>query len=219
MRAWTWRNSIEGLTRARSDQRRPWLVRPWAKPLVFGLCLLPLGWLVWGAAADALGPNPAEALIRGSGLWALRALCVALAVTPLRLLLRQPPLARLRRMLGLFAFFYASLHLLAYAWLDMGLEPGEMLRDLLQRPFILVGMAAWIVLLALAASSPGVVARWMGARRWRRLHRGVYLVAALAVLHFGWMRAGKNDFGEVWVYGLLLAGLLLARPLLRRRSA
>ena len=198
---------------------RSLLLHPLAKPLVFLLCLLPLAWLVYGAVSNQLGANPAEALIRGLGDWALRFLCIALAVTPVRIHTRTPQLARYRRMLGLFVAFYASLHLVAYAWLDMGLEPGEMLRDLLQRPFILVGMAAWIVLLALAASSPGAVARWMGARRWRRLHRGVYLVAALAVLHFGWMRAGKNDFGEVWGYGLLLAGLLLARPLLRRRSA
>ncbi len=199
--------------------RGQWLLAPWAKPLLFMLCLAPLAWLVWGAAADRLGANPAEALIRSLGDWTLRLLCLTLAVTPVRLALKAPALARFRRMLGLFTFFYALLHLLSYAWFDMGLEAGEIARDIAKRPFILVGMAAFALLTLLAATSFNRAMRWLGGRNWQRLHRAVYLVAVLAVLHFWWMRAGKNDFAEVVVYGAILAALLAARPLLRRRAA
>ncbi|WP_313076113.1 protein-methionine-sulfoxide reductase heme-binding subunit MsrQ [Melaminivora sp.] len=203
----------------RAAPRGQWLLAPGVRLGVFVLCLLPLAWLVWGAAADRLGANPAEALIRALGDWTLRFLCLTLAVTPLRLALRVPALARLRRMLGLFTFFYALLHLLAYAGFDMGLEAGEIARDVARRPFILVGMGAFALLLALAATSFNRAMRWLGGRRWQRLHRSVYLIAALALLHFWWMRAGKNDFAEVWLYIALVAALLLARPLLRRRGA
>lgn len=184
---------------------------PWAralKPAVFLLSLGPLGWLVWGAMTNGLGVNPAETLIRSSGDWALRFLCLALAVTPLRQWTGWHVLARLRRMLGLYAFFYAALHLLCYAWLDMGLDPGAVLRDIARRPFILVGTAALLLLLPLAATSFDRAIRALGARRWKTLHRTVYAVAGLALLHFYWMRAGKNDFAEVAVYGAILAALL-----------
>ena len=193
------------------------LLHPAAKPVLFVLCLLPLAWLVYGAVADRLGANPAEALIRSTGDWTLRMLCLTLAVTPLRLALAQPPLARFRRMLGLYTFAYAALHLLCYSWFDMGLDVPEILRDVLKRPFILVGMGCFAVLLALAATSFNRAMRWMGGRRWQQLHRGVYLAAGLAILHFFWMRSGKNDFAEVAVYAAILAALLLARPWLRRR--
>ncbi len=186
----------------------PWLLRAWLKPLVFVACLAPLAWLVVAAASNALGANPAEALIRGLGEWALRFLCLALAVTPLRQLTGQPALARLRRMVGLWAFAYALLHLLAYAWLDRGLEWGELLADIAQRPFILVGTLAWGLLLLLALTSFDAAMRWLGGKRWRALHRAVYLVAPLALLHFYWMRAGKRNWLEVGVYALVL-GLLL----------
>ena len=186
----------------------PWLLRAWVKPLVFVACLAPLAWLVVAAASNALGANPAEALIRGLGEWALRFLCLALAVTPLRQLTGQPALARLRRMVGLWAFAYALLHLLAYAWLDRGLEWSELLADIAQRPFILVGTLAWGLLLLLALTSFDAAIRWLGGKRWRALHRAVYLVAPLALLHFYWMRAGKRNWLEVGVYALVL-GLLL----------
>lgn len=190
-----------------------WLLHPAAKPLGFALCLLPLALLVWGAVHDALGANPAEALIRSTGEWALRFLCIALAVTPLRQATGWHALARWRRMLGLFAFAYALLHFLAYAWLDMGLVLADILRDIAKRPFILVGTAALLGLLPLAATSFDRAVRALGARRWQALHRAVYGVAGLALLHFLWMRAGKNDFAEVAVYGLILGVLLGWRAL------
>ena len=192
---------------------RSLLLHPLAKPLVFVLCLLPLAWLVAGAATDQLGANPAEALIRGLGDWALRMLCLALAVTPLRLHTRTPQLARYRRLLGLFTFFYACLHLLAYGWLDMGLDMADIGRDILKRPFILVGFASWLLLLPLALTSTNRAVRALGGRQWQALHRLVYVVAPLVLLHFFWMRAGKNDFAEVAVYALIVGALLLERLL------
>ena len=180
-----------------------------AKPLVFLLALLPFFWLLGAALTEQLGPNPAEALVRSSGDWTLRALCVVLAVTPLRVSLGLPALARLRRMLGLFVFFYAALHFLAYAWLDQGLEAADIAMDVAKRPFILVGFVALLLLLALAATSWNRAVRWLGAARWQALHRSVYAVAGLAILHFFWMRAAKRRFAEVAVYAAVL-GLLLA---------
>lgn len=186
----------------------PLLLHRAAKPVVFGLALLPLAWLVWAAATDQLGANPAEALIRSLGDWTLRMLCLVLAVTPLRVQTGTPALARFRRMLGLFVFFYALLHLLGYAGFDMGLDAAEIARDIAKRPFILVGMLAFGLLVLLAATSFDRAIRRLGGKRWRALHRAVYAVAVLAVLHFYWMRAGKNDFAEVWTYGAILAALL-----------
>lgn len=179
-----------------------------AKPVIFALALLPFCWLFYAAASDQLGANPAEALIRALGDWTLRFLCLALAITPLRVLTHTPALARFRRMVGLFVFFYAVLHMLSYAVFDMGLDMGEIVHDIAKRPFILVGSLALLLLTLLAATSFNHAIRWLGAARWRALHRAVYAVAALAVLHFFWMRAGKNNFTEVWVYGSILALLL-----------
>lgn len=187
------------------------LLQRGTKPLLFVACLLPLAWLVWGAATGGLGVNPAEALIRSSGDWTLRLLCLTLAITPLRQATGWQALARLRRMLGLFTFFYATLHLLAFAWLDMGLDPVAIVRDIAKRPFILVGTLAWLLLLPLAATSFNRAIRALGAARWQRLHRAVYGVALLALLHFFWMRAGKNDFAEWGVYAAIVALLLLWR--------
>ena len=191
--------------------RGRWLQHRVAKPLLFALCLLPLAWLVYGVATDGLGANPAEALIRSLGDWTLRLLCVVLLVTPLRVHTGWAVLARWRRMLGLFVFFYASLHLLAYGWLDMGFELAEIGRDILKRPFILVGFASWLLLLPLALTSTNRAVRALGGRAWQSLHRLVYLVAPLVLLHFFWMRAGKNDFAEVAVYAAIIALLLLER--------
>lgn len=184
------------------------LAGPAAKPVVFCLALLPFGWLLWGALTQNLGPNPAEALIRSTGDWTLRFLCLVLAVTPLRVLTQTPALARLRRMLGLFVYFYAVLHMACYAWLDMEFVLSDIVRDIAKRPFILVGFLALLLLTLLAATSFNRAIRALGARRWQWLHRLVYLVAGLAVLHFFWMRAGKNDFAEVAVYAAILAVLL-----------
>jgi sulfoxide reductase heme-binding subunit YedZ len=178
------------------------------KPLLFLAALGPLAWLFWGAIANTLGANPAEALIRGLGDWTLRFLCLTLAITPLRQLTGWHALARLRRMLGLFTFFYGGLHFLAYAWLDMGLDIVAIARDIPKRPFILVGSAALMLMLPLAATSFNGAIKALGAKRWQALHRAVYAVALLALLHFFWMRAGKLDFGEVVVYAGIVAALL-----------
>lgn len=188
-----------------------WLGHGAVKPLVFVLACLPFVWLVFAAFADRLGANPAEALIRSLGDWTLRFLVLVLAITPLRVSLGWPALVRLRRMLGLFVFFYACMHLLAYAWFDMGFDVPGMAADVAKRPFILVGFLAWLLLLPLAATSFNRAIRALGARRWQWLHRAVYVIAGLAVLHFFWMRSGKNDFAEVGVYGALLGSLLLWR--------
>lgn len=180
----------------------------WAKPVVFVLCLGPVAWLLRGIWQDALGANPAEFLIRATGDWTLRALCLVLAVTPLRVTLGVPELARYRRMLGLFTYFYACLHLTCYAWFDMGWDVADISADIAKRPFILVGFLAWLVLSVLTATSPHAVVRGLGGQRWRAIHRSVYAVAGLALLHFFWMRAGKQNFAEVAVYAVILGGLL-----------
>ena len=193
---------------ATAGTARAWLLRPWAKPLLLGLCLLPLCWLVLAAATDQLGANPAEALERALGRWTLRFLCLVLAVTPLRVISHTPQLARFRRMLGLFVYFYGLLHLLAYAWFDMGLDLAAILRDVPKRPFILVGTLAMLLLTLLALTSFNRAIKSLGAARWRALHKSVYAVAALAILHFFWMRAAKHDFADVAVYAAILVALL-----------
>lgn len=187
---------------------RKLLLHPAAKPAVFVLCLLPLVWLVYAAASNHLGANPAEALIRATGDWTLRALCLVLAVTPARVITSTPQLARFRRMLGLFVFFYAVVHLLSYSWFDMGFDVADIVHDIAKRPFILVGSLALVLLALLAGTSFNRAIKAVGAKRWQALHRTVYAVAGLAILHFFWMRAGKNNFGEVALYAALLATLL-----------
>jgi methionine sulfoxide reductase heme-binding subunit len=193
------------------------LLSPVAKPLAFALALLPFGWLLYAAIANQLGANPAEALVRSTGDWTLRFLCMVLAVTPLRVLFRQPALARLRRMLGLFVYFYALLHLLSYSWFDMGLDVADIAKDIAKRPFILVGFTSIVLLTPLAATSFNRAIKALGGRRWQLLHRLVYVVAATALLHFFWMRAGKNNFAEVGVYALIL-GTLLGWRIVRARG-
>ena len=182
-----------------------------AKPVLWLLCLVPFAGLVWGAANNALGANPAEYLIRATGDWTLRLLCVTLAVTPLRVVFVLPELLRFRRMFGLFTYFYVLLHLLCYSSLDMGFEWGDIAVDIAKRPFILVGFSAFVLLTPLALTSFNRAIRWLGAKRWQWLHRLVYAVAVLAVLHFFWMRAGKNNFAEVFVYASVLVVLLAWR--------
>ena len=178
------------------------------KPVLFVLALLPLARLLYGALAGGLGPNPAEALSRGSGDWVLRFLCLTLAVTPLRQWTGCSALARLRRMLGLYAFFYGVLHLLCYAWLDMGFVPADIGRDIAKRPFVLAGTLALLLMLPLAATSFNRAIKALGAARWRRLHRLVYVIAPLGLLHFYWMRSAKHDYAEVNVYAAVIALLL-----------
>ena len=185
-----------------------WLLHPVAKPVLFAACLLPFVWLFYAAFMDQLGANPAEALIRATGDWTLRFLCIVLAVTPLRTITKMPALARFRRMLGLFVYFYVVVHLLSYSGFDMGFDLADIATDIAKRPFILVGFSAFLLLTPLAATSFNAAIRKLGPKRWQRLHKLVYLIAGLGLLHFFWMRAGKNDFAEVFVYAAIIALLL-----------
>ncbi|HQY09873.1 MAG TPA: protein-methionine-sulfoxide reductase heme-binding subunit MsrQ [Burkholderiaceae bacterium] len=182
-----------------------------AKPLIFLLGLGPLAHWIWAGAQDALGTNPAETLLRGSGLWTLRLLCLVLVVTPLCRWTGVAALGRFRRMIGLFAFFYATLHFLAYAWLDQGLGLQAILRDLAKRPFALLGFTAWVLMLPLAATSFDRAIRALGRARWKTLHLLVHPAALAGLLHFVWMRASKNRADETLVYAAILALLFVAR--------
>jgi sulfoxide reductase heme-binding subunit YedZ len=184
------------------------LLRPAVKPLLWVLALLPFAWLVYGAFTDGLGANPAEYLVRATGDWTLRFLCIVLAVTPLRVTTGWSALARLRRMLGLFMYFYVVLHLLSYSWFDMSFDVADIAKDIAKRPFILVGFTAFLLLTPMAATSFNRAIKAMGAKRWQRLHKVIYAIAGLGILHFFWMRSGKNNFAEVAVYALILGVLL-----------
>ena len=190
--------------------------------LAFLLGLLPLLRWLWLGANDDLGFNPTEFLIRSSGTWTLVCLLVTLSLTPARLLLGWQSAVRWRRMAGLFTFFYAMLHALAWSVFDHALVVREMGMDILQRPFIAVGVAVFVILLALAATSSKAAMRRLG-RQWQRLHRLVYLAGGLAILHFWWHKAGKNDWLEPLLYGSVLALLLgvrlVAKIRARRRAA
>jgi methionine sulfoxide reductase heme-binding subunit len=177
-----------------------------AKVALFVLCLVPLAYYGWGAWQDTLGANPIEAITRGLGDWALRLLLITLAITPLRRLTGWIWLMKLRRVLGLFVFFYASLHLVAYLWLDQFFAWAEIGRDILKRPFITAGMIAFLMLVPLAATSNNAMIRRLGGRSWQQLHRLVYPLAMIAVLHFAWMV--KVDITEPALYGVILAVLL-----------
>ena len=203
------------------------LLHPAAKPLLFALALGPFGLLLYGAIANTLGANPAEALIRGTGDWVLRGLCLTLAITPLRDLTGWSALARMRRMVGNFTFFYGVLHFLSYAWLDMGLDLAAIVKDIPKRPFVLVGTLALLLMAPLAATSFNRVIKAMGAARWKRLHQAVYAIVLLGLVHFFWMRAAKNNFGEWAIYATIVALLLgwrvwkaaQRRTALRQRAA
>lgn len=187
------------------------LLSAWAKPVLALLLALPMAWLVHATFNNLLGPNPAEALSRQTGDWTLRGLCLVLAITPLRVVLQAPGLLRLRRTVGVATFVYACVHLLCYAWFDQGLDLSDIGRDILKRPFIWLGFSAWVLMLPLAATSFNNAIRWLGGKRWQALHRLVYVAALLSVLHFFWMRTGKNNFAEVWVYAAVLIGLMAWR--------
>lgn len=187
---------------------RPLLLRPAAKVALFAVGMLPFAWLLYGVLTNNLGANPTEYLTRATGDWTLRFLCLTLLVTPLRSVSNTPQLARFRRMLGLFVYFYAVLHLLCYAWFDMEFSLADILKDIPKRTFILVGFGAFLLLTPMAATSFNRAIKAMGAKRWQAMHKAIYAIAVLAILHFFWMRAGKNDFAEVFVYAAILATLL-----------
>lgn len=189
----------------------------YAKPIVFLVSLVPLALLLQAAVfdVDALGANPIEAINRELGDWALRFLLITLAITPLRQLTGRHELVRLRRMLGLFAFFYATLHVASYTGLDQQFAWDEIVKDIIKRPFITVGFISFVLLLPLAATSTNAMVRRLGGRRWRNLHRLVYVIGAGAVLHFFWMV--KSDIREPLVYAVVLAVLLGYRLWTARR--
>ena len=180
-----------------------------AKAILFVLCLLPALELALGWQANALGANPIETITRASGEWALRLLLITLAVTPLRRFTGLHGLLRLRRMLGLFAFAYAFGHFTIYLWLDQFFDWNAIALDILDRPFITVGFAAFVLLIPLAATSNSFAIRRLGGRQWQSLHRSVYAIAIIAVVHFWWLV--KADVLEPAIYALILAALLGVR--------
>jgi sulfoxide reductase heme-binding subunit YedZ len=185
------------------------------KPAVFLLCLVPLLWLVWDIIQEQLSANPVEDITHRTGDWALRFLLITLAVTPLKRLSGQAWLLRLRRMLGLYAFFYALLHFLTYLWLDQQFLFSEILVDIGKRPYITVGFSAFVLLIPLAVTSNRYAMRRLG-RRWQRLHRSVYVIAVLGVLHYLWLV--KADSRDPIIYGLVLLGLFGIRAWWQRRD-
>ncbi|MBB3048864.1 sulfoxide reductase heme-binding subunit YedZ [Litorivivens lipolytica] len=180
----------------------------WQKPLLFSLCLLPLGWLVGQAVGSDLGPDPAKSLVLFTGSWALNFLLLTLLVSPARQWLKRPGLIRYRRMLGLFAFFYASLHAFCVATYILGWDWGILQEELRERPYMLVGFLAWLTLVPLALTSNRFSVRRLG-RRWGILHRLVYATLLLTLLHLFWLV--RSDMAEALVYGVLGGVLLLWR--------
>jgi len=203
--------------------RRPasgarWIVP--AKVAVFIAALYPLARIVLFGLTDRLGANPIEFITRSTGLWTLVFLCITLAVTPLRRLTGVAAFVRFRRMLGLYTFFYAALHFTTYLWFDKWFDVAEIVKDIGKRPFITVGFAAFVLLIALAVTSPRAMVRKLG-RRWQTLHRAIYAIGALAILHFWWMKAGKHDLLLPKIYGAIMIALLGWRLIvwLRERGA
>ncbi|HPY40622.1 MAG TPA: protein-methionine-sulfoxide reductase heme-binding subunit MsrQ [Thiolinea sp.] len=177
------------------------------KPLVFVLALLPATLMGIGVWQDSLGANPIEAVTRSSGDWALRFLLLTLSLSTLRRLIGWSQGIRLRRMLGLYAFFYACIHVLLYLWLDQFFDWAGIWHDILKRPFITVGMLTFLMLIPLAVTSPKAMLRRLG-KRWKTLHTLIYPLSMLAVLHFWWMKDAKSDTSEPLIYALILAALL-----------
>jgi sulfoxide reductase heme-binding subunit YedZ len=179
------------------------------KPLVAAAALAPLAWLSLGAWRGWLGANPIETITRSTGVWTLRFLVITLAVTPLRWATGWNDLIRFRRMLGLFAFFYGTLHLFTYLWLDQFFDWGAIAKDVVKRPFITAGFSAFVLLVPLAITSTAGMIRRLGGRAWRRLHRLAYVAAALGVVHYWWLV--KLDTRPPRNYGIVLAALLAVR--------
>jgi methionine sulfoxide reductase heme-binding subunit len=188
----------------------------WAKPVVWLACLSPVALLIVKAMRNDLGANPIEYITHATGDWTLRLLLVTLAVTPLRKILNQPELIRFRRLLGLFAFFYASLHLMTWVSLDKFFDPGEMWADIVKRRFITAGMFAFALLVPLAVTSTTGWIRRLGGRKWHRLHQLVYLSAIAGVVHYYWLV--KSDIRLPALYGAILLVLLGWRIINNRRT-
>nr|WP_315469490.1 protein-methionine-sulfoxide reductase heme-binding subunit MsrQ [uncultured Undibacterium sp.] len=188
------------------------------KLVVFVLAASPFLRLVYAVVQDNLGANPLEFITRNTGDWTLYFLCITLAVTPLRKLLSWHWLIRLRRMLGLYSFFYASLHFLTFLWFDHFFEISDMWRDIIKRPFITVGFIAFILLLPLAITSNNAMIRRLGGKQWQLLHRLIYLIVPLGVLHYFWMKAGKNLLLQPLLFAAIVSALLGVRLYWRFKS-
>jgi methionine sulfoxide reductase heme-binding subunit len=186
------------------------------KPLVFAAALAPAAWLVVGLVTDRLGANPVEAITHETGTWTLRFLVLTLAVTPVRRLTGWNGLVRYRRMLGLFAFFYATLHALIYVWLDQFFDVAEIARDIVKRPFITAGVVSFVLMVPLAVTSTAGWIRRLGGRQWQRLHRLVYVAAIAGVLHYWWLV--RLDTLRPLVYASLVGALLALRVWVGRRA-
>jgi sulfoxide reductase heme-binding subunit YedZ len=187
------------------------------KALLWVLGLAPLARLVMAGVWDlwgGLGANPVEFVTRSTGTWTLVCLCITLAITPMRRVTGWTWLIRLRRLCGLFAFFYGTLHALTYVWFDQYFDLMAIVRDIVKRPFITMGALAFVLMLPLAITSTQGMIRRLG-RQWGRLHRLVYVVAVTAILHYAWHKSGKNDYSEVAVYAGILAVLLGSRLVTR----
>ena len=186
------------------------------KATLFLICLLPLLRLAWGATHDELGANPIEFVTRALGDWTLRFLLITLTVSPLRRLTGWHWLIRLRRMFGLYVFFYAVLHLSAYLWLDQFFDWQAIAQDIVKRPFITIGMSAFVLLVPLAATSSNAMIRRLGGKRWQQLHRAIYVIAIFGVFHYWWMV--KRDVSQPLLYAVILALLLGVRALWREQE-
>lgn len=189
----------------------------WIKACLFVVALMPFLRLVLGILTNHLGANPLEFITRNTGDWTLYFLCMTLSITPLRQLIKWPWLIKLRRMFGLYAFFYASLHFLTFLWFDHFFDVNEMLKDVVKRPFILVGFTAFILLIPLALTSTNNMIKRLGAKRWQLLHKLIYLIISLSLLHYFWMKAGKHDFNQPILFTSIVLILLLIR-IVRRFS-
>lgn len=187
------------------------------KPALFAIALLPLAWLISRTLNNDLGANPIETLNRYTGDWVLRFLLITLAVTPLRKLTGWNALLRYRRMLGLFAFFYACLHFLSFAWLDQNFVLADIVKDVIKRPYITVGFASFLMLIPLAVTSTNAMIRRLGAKRWQQLHRLVYAIGIGGVVHFLWLV--KSDLREPLIYAVILTLLLGFRVWERMRRS
>lgn len=180
------------------------------KASFFTLSLLPLIRLIWLGMHDDLGANPVEFITRSTGTWALVFLCITLAMTPLRLLTGTAMWIKMRRMFGLFCFFYALLHFLIWIWLDQNFDVSAMIKDVIDRPFITMGFISFVFLIPLALTSNQWSLRSLG-KNWSLLHKLVYIIAFTAIAHYWWHKAGKNDLGTVSIYGLVILLLLAFR--------
>lgn len=181
------------------------------KSILFVLALFPFARLVLFTLTDRLGANPIEFITRNTGDWTLYFLCFTLAITPLRRITGWNWLLKLRRMFGLFAFFYVSLHFMTFFWFDHFFDLAEMWKDVLKRPFITVGFSAFVLLIPLAITSTNGMVRRLGGKRWQWLHRLMYLIVPLGVLHFWWMKAGKNLLAQPILFATIVSMLLLFR--------